>query len=722
MPCINCSTMKVDIHTHTKKCKSGDAPTREISFERFCEAILSTEVRIIAITNHNVFDLDQYTKIENSLRKEAQVWPGIELDIREDGSRGHLLVIVSPAQAKNFSKAVDELTKDSSPDSFTATIDDVLKKFDSLKPVYVAHYKQKKPSLSNDAIEKLLTRTKNPSCVIREVTNSISAGIYISHGHASIYGSDVSDWANYEELSRELPDLRLPVDSFEHFCLLLKKDPTTINTVLDRKTSEDLVLFPFDDGSILKIRAFNDINVVFGPKGTGKSCILKAIAKRYAENGIDARVYESASDRLDEIFDTKGKDLTINLNNHGINYCTNEIEALRAACEVDVTSLGKYLVYFAAKNTNRNAKKILLKDIQTEEESGAKREFDDVYKAMETTAEFLKFLAENHSVKKVLSKDEHKRITEIMSELFERLSKREWASFSGWKEICFLNSAIKTFRREVERKTGAPAKPTTTGFRNFAINRIKIEFNTAEILKSVDTKIPIFTEPVGSLGANKGELEFRTEFEFQTGNITDSSLSSLSGVKKGTQKKFINCVRNIMRHAYDGDLFQHISELNEIEDVEDIKTVHELLLFKRYFALDGVRYSPSSGEASMVMLQKELGTDKEVYILDEPERSLGNEYINDVIVPLIKERARAGKKVFISTHDANIAVRTLPYSSIYRCHGQSGYSTYVGNPFSNNLINPEDMEDRLDWKKVSMRTLEGGEEAFGERGKIYGND
>ena len=89
---------------------------------------------------------------------------------------------------------------------------------------------------------------------------------------------------------------------------------------------------------------------------------------------------------------------------------------------------------------------------------------------------------------------------------------------------------------------------------------------------------------------------------------------------------------------------------------------------------------------------------------------------------LARELARAGKKVFISTHDANIAVRTLPYSSVYRCHGHGGYSTYIGNPFSNNLVNPNDAGDQLDWKKVSMKTLEGGEEAFGERGKIYGND
>lgn len=713
--------MKIDIHTHTKKCKSGDAPTREISPEDFCETILSTEVRIIAITNHNVFDLSQFTEIKTRFGADAQVWPGIELDVLEGGSRGHLLVIVSPKSAIEFSAAVKKLTNDSSPDSFTATIDEVLESLDAFNPLYVAHYK-KNPSLSNEVLEKLLTETKNPECVIKEVTNSISAGIFISHGHSSIYGSDIQDWSKYEEISLDLPDLRLPVDSFEHFCLLLKKDSTTINTVLDRKTSEDLVLRPFGDGSTLNIKAFNDINVIFGPKGTGKSCILKAIAKHYSENGIDARVYESASDRLDEIFDIRGKDVAINLNTHGINYCSDEIKALRGAGEVAITGLSKYVDYFKAKSTNRNAKKILLKDFEPEEESGAKREFVEFTEAAEKTSEFLEFLAKNLAVKKELDEKELSEVARILTELLERLRNREWTNFSGWKEICLLNSAIKSFRREVERKTGAPAKPITTSFRDYAINRIKIEVYAAKIVKSVDTVIPMQIEHVGSLGSSKGDLESRTEFKFQSGAITDGALSSLTGVKKGAQKKFVNCARKILNQAYADDLFQHISELNEIEDVEDINTVYELLLFKRYFALDGHPYSPSSGESSMVMLQKELGDDKEIYILDEPERSLGNEYINDVIVPLIKERARASKKVFISTHDANIAVRTLPYSSVYRCHGQAGYSTYIGNPFANNLVNPNDIGDQLDWKMVSMRTLEGGEKAFGERGNIYGNN
>lgn len=713
--------MKIDIHTHTRKCKLGDAQTREISPEDFCNAILSTEVGVVAITNHNVFDLSQFQAIQARIGSDAQVWPGVELDVYDEHGKGHLLVIVSPKLATQFSAAVTALTTGHTPDSFRVTIPDVLTTFDVMEPLYVAHYKQKRPSVSDDMLAVLEAGARNKWSILKEVSNAISAGIHISHGRPSIYGSDVHDWGNYVESARELPDLRLPIDGFEHFCLLLKKDPTTINTVMDRKTSEDLTLVPFEDKKTLTIKVFNDINIIFGPKGTGKSCILQAIAKHYAKSGIDAKVYESASGRLNDIFDVKGKGLSINLNTYGINYCQDEIQVVRTAVEVDVTSVTKFKAFFESTVSNKNAKLILLKDIDTQEEGEAERSFSKYHDTASKIEAFSALVREDLLVKKELSDDEFIELQRILGLLLDRLLGKEWSGFVDWKELSLLNSAIKTFRIEVARKTGSPAKPSTTGFRDYAMNRIKIAASVRAIGKSLGSVIKNEEETVGDLGSGKGKLTFVTQFLFQNGNVTDGELSSLTNVKKGVQKKFVNSLREIGKHLFEDDLFHYVSEFNATEDVDEVKTVYELLLFKRYFTLDGLPYTPSSGEASMVMLQKELGTDKDVYLLDEPEKSLGNEYINDVIVPLIKERAKSGRRVFISTHDANIAVRTLPYCSIYRTHGPEGYNTFVGNPFTNNLVNVEKTEERRDWKMVSMRTLEGGKEAFGERGRIYGH-
>ena len=57
--------MKIDVHVHTKKTKSGDANTREIDPKRFAEIVTLTDVKIIAITNHNIL-------ISNNIMTYAQ--------------------------------------------------------------------------------------------------------------------------------------------------------------------------------------------------------------------------------------------------------------------------------------------------------------------------------------------------------------------------------------------------------------------------------------------------------------------------------------------------------------------------------------------------------------------------------------------------------------------------------------------------------------------------
>ena len=51
-----------------------------------------------------------------------------------------------------------------------------------MEPLYVAHYKQKRPSVSDDMLAVLEAGARNKWSILKEVSDAISAGIHISHG------------------------------------------------------------------------------------------------------------------------------------------------------------------------------------------------------------------------------------------------------------------------------------------------------------------------------------------------------------------------------------------------------------------------------------------------------------------------------------------------------------------------------------------------------------
>ena len=712
--------MKIDVHVHTKKTKQGDAQTREIDAQRFHEIISSTEVKIVAITNHNHFDLTQYNDFTKIVEDDFQIWPGVELDIVEDGRRGHLLVVVSPDHAQEMESTMNSIMpKGNTPNNFEISIDDVVSNFDNLNPVYIAHYK-KNPDLIDKDIEKLISQTAHKSRVLKEASNSISAGIFLSHGHSSIYGSDIQDWDQYQTLSKGLPDLRLPVESFEQFCMLLNKDRKAINSILDKKSPEKISIKPFEDGKTFEILVYDDINVFFGAKGTGKSKILEAIALYYAKKGITAYKFESSSSNLADVYDLGCKKMSIDLLDHGISYCKKEIDFIKKAQEIDVTSLSKYRQFYSEKIKNANANKIKIKDFATEDIQVHEREFVSVNGVHETFKDFNDYLENDKSVKKYVDSNKLKELSGNLISILNDLEGNRLKAFIEQKVAYLFNRLVEKVKLEVTKKTGAPGKPSTTGFSKYASNRIKIELAVKEVLNNIRKNIDTSYEYIGNLD-EKGDLHCKTEIIIHDGNIRDSRLKPYSSVKKTHQQLFSKAINSINDNLYSPLLFEEISKLNSNEGIEYIPTILELVIVRKYFVIDDEPYEPSTGESSMLLLHKELIEDKDVYILDEPEKSLGNEYINNAIVPLINDKARVGKKIFIATHDANIAVRTLPYNSVYRMHGINGYKTFVGNPFLNNLVNINDEKDKIDWKDISMRTLEGGKNAFGERGQIYGN-
>jgi len=713
--------MKIDIHTHTKKVKQGDPENRNVDVSKFTDIINKTDVKILAITNHNHFDHEQYTQFKDSVEGVCQIWPGVEFDILEEGRRAHLITIVNPKNSQAFSAKVKEVIGTTSADTFTISIDDIVSNFYDLDAIFIAHYHSKKPNLTDKEVDKLVSLVSNSTRVFKEASNSISAGIYINHGHNSIHGSDVQNWDNYVSDSKDLPELRLPVESFEQFCLLLDKDDTTIKTILDQKTKESIQITPFGIAELINLDIYNDINILFGSKGTGKTDILRALSTYYNGKGFKTEVYESNSKKLDDVFDLKGNLFTVSIEDLGIDNCSAELTLISNATEKGVTSLSVYSRYYSDEAKNQKAKSIKVNQYTLLDENSSKRTFGEVKNNLEKFTDFKNYVSANPKLKEIIGDDLLNELDSVINRILAQINLESGKRFVDYKTINFFNKLVQVFVDEISRKTGQAVKPTKTGFYEYVSNRIAIEKAVKKVQKNIAKLItPIIVE-VGDLG-EKGKLFCQSNLRIQNGTISDSDYKHIQVKTKNPQKNVASQIETISKHIYANTLFEKIDELKKIEGSETVTSIGDLLLFNRHFTLNGNPYTPSNGESSMVLLHNELMKDKEIYLIDEPEKSLGNDYISEVIVPLIKERAKSGKKVIIATHDANIAVRTLPYNSIYRLHNvnQSCY-TFVGNPFTNNLKCINGTIADLDWKLISMKTLEGGKSAFGERGKIYGN-
>lgn len=713
--------MKIDIHTHTKKVKTGDAETRNIDASKFNEIIRNTDVKILAITNHNLFDIAQFEEINSLVHDVCQIWPGIEVDILEEGRKAHLLVICNPKNVEIFDLRCKEILNNINPNTFNTPIRQVVEKFDDIDCIYIAHYYAKTPNFSDEDIQLITSYVSNPKRIIKEATNSLSVGIYISHGHNSIYGSDVQDWNNYEADSLNLPELRLPVDSFEQFCLLLEKDEPTIDSLLSQKPKDKLVIYPFGNmAESIELDIYNDINIIFGSKGTGKSDILTALSNYYKGIGHATSVYKSNKTDLDIVFDSKGANFSCNVSEFGINDCSEEIEFLKNVVEVDVTSLIKYKQHFSELETNKKSQLLKIKLITNEDEASPNRKVDDILSFIELAEDFTEDFVSSDKIENFVDDHLIASLSKILKAILIQLRDNLEEKFLDAKSIKLLNQIVAKINYEIAKNTGIPEKPTVTGFAEYARNRIKIEKVASQIIKSIFSEITPNDEFAGSL-STKGQLYCRTNLMIQNGSFTNVQYTTVTGINKNPQKYFATAIDKIFKNIYSNDLFEKIAEMNLIDDIEQIQCISDLLLFRRHFLLDGKDYKPSTGESSMILLHRELFEDKLIYIFDEPERSLGNDYISDVIVPILKEKALLGKKVIIATHDANIAVRTLPYNSIYRLRENGLNYTLTGNPFSNKLKCVTKTHDDLDWKEISMQTLEGGKSAFGERSKIYGN-
>lgn len=714
--------MKIDLHCHTKQTKVGDPKTRNVDKKTFLEKLSGSSVSIVAITNHNAFDIEQYNDFANN-ELDILVFPGIELDIVGKESNGHCLLISDPADVDNFNKFVIELLNGVKPDDFKIEIDDFINKIINKDYILIPHYGSKPNSLKQIDIDYLKTNAGNIP-ILLEPSNLRSAGIMIAHNISTILGSDVQNWNKYSKYN--LPELKMPINGYKQFIKLLRKDVETIETFVEGKYSEEVIIRPSDYPDCdFKLKIYNDINVIFGGKGTGKTeLLLKEIKKHFEDKGFSDVSSYFPNDDIKDFDNLK----VVNLKESDVIKITKdelekEFKTLNTHTAITLTPTSGYFNWIKSKLTKQN-KFGYLNSTFIDTIEIFKRDYENEYKHYNTTRTAITDLSKV-AVTPYLSEGEIDSLQIITKKLEVNSWNKVLKTFIKYESSKLTQWTIERFKSIYQSKTSIISKPSNLGLIKLFENSLEI-FESAKLIKnSLSLKPHIEVTVVGNL-INKGTISSEIEYSINPNDAKIGTKYLNSSVNKTKLIQYKKSIDEIV----DSNL-----SINQQKSINDFKTnnkglninkLSDLLLYNgRIIDEEFKTYEPSPGEKMMLLLNSKLMDDtKNVYILDEPESKVGHKYINDVIIPRLLELAKKDKKIIITTHDANIAVRTLPLLSVYREqvieNDKIKYRTYTGSPFFDDMKCLENSELKKNWVDISIDTLEGGEKAFIERGENYG--
>ncbi|MFR5487649.1 histidinol phosphatase, partial [Eubacterium sp.] len=638
--------MRIDLHCHTKKVKTGDAYTRNVTKDKFFQKVIEAEVKIVAITNHNQFDYTQYKEFKDVTEGYCDIWPGVELDIigkadqKGNCKRGHLIVIANPKNVELFNTQVQELIKDEDVNTFQISVKKVYEMLGKCDCIYIPHF-HKEPKLSDEDIQELGELLPDSSRLFKETSDYRSLGVFSNFDYSVIIGSDVQDWDKYE--NSKFADIRLPVQTFEQFCLLAKKNVQIIDTLLNQKRKKEIPVSPYKRVNF-KLPFYEDINIIFGQKGTGKTEILESLKKYYIENGIAMESYKGNEKDADFSKMLKVNDVIATPEKLQLDSMRQQFIDIYNWKEELPTSFEKYISWMETKDNNKNKGRMKITECVHIEEGMRDRKLESDYKYLK---EFTESTFEKIDIEKYLDEQDSTTLMLLLEKLCENINDAKMQKWNSDKSIKLTNWSIDKIKAIADKCSDTISKPSSVGFYDFAMERFKLFENVEEICSAFSAADKVEKEYLGNL-EEKGDIYIQTRYRMLTKESrTDEFKQGITVLRNC--KLVIDGIKKVI-------LVENISEevlkFQEFYD-DGIKDIGAFIGVSKETALEnGEIYRPSNGERGILLMQKLLDSESDVYILDEPELGMGNSYITSNILPRLTDLAKRRKTVIIATHNA----------------------------------------------------------------------
>ena len=673
---------KIDFHIHTVV-SSVDA---QFSFciNKLKEYIDIANLDCIAITNHSLFDKDQFEQIVQQVN--IPVFPGIEVDLEG----GQILVISDGLNLHDFNEKcsiVHQLETDQ------CLIDTVKFKeiFGDLKNyILIPHY-EKKPALKEATIKLL------KDYITAGEVSSPKKFIYSNKNVDRLVPVYFSD-CRIDKDMQSFPVRQTYIDCNDISFSAIKSCLSDKNKVSLSEKSGNRIFQVFDNGQTLS----TGLNVILGERSSGKSHTLKKIHDSFNDGELNnvkfieqfalvARDEKEDQERFDKVLSRKQ---SLFSDEYLRNVKKVVLEIIDVDLEQDQRDVSKYiesLINFAEHQDKQDS---FSKATLFSEEN-----FEIVdHTGLTELISSAEHLFKNKEYRAVI--DKHIK-SDQLKQLYVELMKIYYAKKSESLKQDWVNQVVNEVKKALQTKTASPIISDLNLY-NVAMNRMKIDkFNT--LISAARKPRELYRNPKGGydIVANVGLFKGAGE------------LLALSGRKVAFSKAY---------KKY-GNPYEFLQALKKTDSSVEQADYYKFFVKIDYRILNSDGIKASGGERSEFFLLDEIGEAQsyDMLLIDEPESSFDNIFLKEDVNKIIKELSKTMPVVLV-THNNTVGASIKPDYLLYTKKDKEEeiiWRIYSGSPSDIELHS-------LDGQKVKtldvfMGCLEGGSDTYRERAQNYEN-
>ena len=667
---------KIDLHIHTVPTISDSK--FEFSLDEFKRYVREAKLDAVAVTNHNVFDGDQFRLIQQHLA--ITVLPGIEINV----GKGQVLIIEDESNLEDFELKANRVSQKITNPSDRISVEELMTIYGDLSNYLVIPHYEKDPPVRGETLEKL-----RPYVSAGEV-DSAKKFVRTIQDETKLTPVLFSDSRMKEGLAI-LPTRQTFVDCGTLTLTALKTCLRDRGKVALSEADGNRLWQVFGNGQQLS----TGLNVLVGARSSGKTYTLDKIHEN-VENAKYIRQF-SLVQQDEAIYDREFE---------------SEVERRRGAFVDDYLSgLKRVLDEIVKSDLAANEKAVeryvetLLKSAEEADRRDAFSKaalFDEVYypagndKTLRELIESVRQVIENVEFRSIIEKHVDLRsLKDLARELIELL----------WRRT--LEHETKRVVNELVRdiKQGLRVRTSATQVEDVDVYEVCMD----------EKRVQRFAEIVGFLKREEVVYEEALQgfkIEARKGSYTGAGeVRSASGVKTAFRDAF---------RKYD-DPYGYLQELLANENLPRAE-LYKLFVKITYRILNEDGFEVSGGERSEFRLLQEIDDAQkyDILLIDEPESSFDNLFLKSDVNQILKAISDT-MPVVVVTHNntvgASVGADFLLHTTKEIEDGNAVYRIYSGYPTDKQL-------QSVDGKTISsheilMDSLEAGSAAYESRRQGY---